>query len=1053
MDRFDPFVKYADVYGDIINWEKDPMNKPQNQNKYFFSDGKTYYEQICKMLRLMSVFKEAFNQIYSNEDEISEAWENFVNNLSASVVEGSEPDVTLTWTDDSVNFEFTMVPGAQGEQGVGITSISFNSDYTMTITLSDGNTYTSMSLKGETGPQGPQGETGSGLQILDVYATLADLQSAHPTGQPGDAYQVGSAGNYILYIWSSSQSAWVQAGTLGTVSPSTSAPLMDGTASAGSQNVYSRGDHVHPSDTSRASKEEMDALIKTSQALIDQSFTYRESPAIQDGLARFDKIKGNTLVWNQLIQNGNFESITGYGQGGGRSSLAVSNNIGTATLINTLSTTYQNYGTVKLVQGHKILVHYEFKVPRITSRVFACENNRTGAEYIFSDLRNVPANVWQTVNALHTVVIGGDETLTLCYFTTSMDGYELGDQYQLRNFMCIDLTAMFGAGNEPTSVAEFTKLFPLPYYSYNTGELLSFNGTGIKTVSKNQFDTQVATTSYQGLTLTKTQGTIRAVYSGGSQYAGFNFYGSPVFTDTFLKGKYRLSFDVKGLDTQWTVGLRQGASFLSGGQALAISNDGHYSFTIDAEANPNCYLSFARTGNKTTAYDVTFSNIQLELGTTETSYTPFEEKTISLPISTYFPTGMKSAGSVYDELTESKAITRIGAVDLGTLDWSSSSTAVSGKSRWNATVNGIKLAEAQSSTANILTNKYKAFTWNNSFNANVGDGIAVSSTAERLSIYDESLATSTAESVKSSLSGVYLYYELATETETSIDPDLIFKSYLDGTEQLFPVNGSVPLTSPILADISYLSIDDAMEYIIDKLANVPQNTQQILESLEDDVADLQTDVGALQPAVSTLQTSVGNINTNIGQLSSTVAGHTASISDMQSDITDLNTGLSNLEDTVTGNTSRIGTLETGLSTTNGNVQNLETSVSDLDDTVTAQGTTVTALDSIISDISNNPVVSALGSHELGFVAAYVEATLAANAGTRVTIPKPVIFPNNYTPLFIVGMSTGSSDVSICEIPPTFGSRDSVSCRVWNHGSQQTVQVTVYILCMRQRQSQ
>ena len=62
MDRFDPFVKYADVYGDIINWEKDPMNKPQNQNKYFFSDGKTYYEQICKMLRLMSVFKEAFNR-------------------------------------------------------------------------------------------------------------------------------------------------------------------------------------------------------------------------------------------------------------------------------------------------------------------------------------------------------------------------------------------------------------------------------------------------------------------------------------------------------------------------------------------------------------------------------------------------------------------------------------------------------------------------------------------------------------------------------------------------------------------------------------------------------------------------------------------------------------------------------------------------------------------------------------------------------------------------------------------------------------------------------
>lgn len=35
------------------------------------------------------------------------------------------------------------------------------------------------------------------------------------------------------------------------VSPYTSNPSMDGTASAGSSNLYARGDHVHPSDTSR----------------------------------------------------------------------------------------------------------------------------------------------------------------------------------------------------------------------------------------------------------------------------------------------------------------------------------------------------------------------------------------------------------------------------------------------------------------------------------------------------------------------------------------------------------------------------------------------------------------------------------------------------------------------------------------------------------------------------------------------------------------------------------------------------------------------------------
>lgn len=54
--------------------------------------------------------------------------------------------------------------------------------------------------KGDTGAQGPQGiqgpkgdkgDPGSGFHILGDYATYADLVAAHPTGQVGDAWQVG----------------------------------------------------------------------------------------------------------------------------------------------------------------------------------------------------------------------------------------------------------------------------------------------------------------------------------------------------------------------------------------------------------------------------------------------------------------------------------------------------------------------------------------------------------------------------------------------------------------------------------------------------------------------------------------------------------------------------------------------------------------------------------------------------------------------------------------------------------------------------------------------
>ena len=998
MDRFDPFVKYADVYGDIINWEKDPMNKPQNQNKYFFSDGKTYYEQICKMLRLMSVFKEAFNQIYNNEDEISEAWENFVNNLSASVVEGSEPDVTLTWTDDSVNFEFTMVPGVPGDPGVGITSISFNSDYTMTITLSDGTTYTSMSLKGETGPQGPQGEAGSGLQILDVYATLADLQSAHPTGQPGDAYQVGSGGSYTLYIWSSSQSAWVQAGTLGTVSPYTSAPLMDGTASAGSQNLYARGDHVHPSDTSRASQEELDALIKTSQALIDQSFIYRESPAIQDGLARFDKIKGNTLVWNQL-QNGISATTTSNG----------------VTFTKTDNTKLTLSGTS--TQGVTRRFNNDYSMPIVKGHKYLLRSNHADVSGIRMVLYQSDWTSSITANGLADEIITATTTSSKARFCVQINAADIVTNGIALIPQVFDLTLMFGAGKEPATVEEFTSLFPLSYYDFNQGTLLSFNGSGIKTTGKNLVFKTIESCNIDSTGKLVTDG--QNLYDMQVAYVqkGISYYIGNNRTDSAIVG-YFTSEPVVGSVTY------DGQRRL--GHAIYFTSD----FTG--------YIAF-RTERP-------FNKATLHIGSVPMEYEPYVENEDELPISTFFPTGMKSAGAVYDELTPTRAITRIGAVDLGSLTW----TYDSQNTVFRGALSGIKRKLA-TEKANLLCSMYETETQNRVVGQNYNMCISTLNWEDYVVVRNNTY--NNPATFKTAMSGVYLFYELSTPIETAVDLSLDFKSYEDGTEQLLPVNGSVPSTSPILADMTYLSIDDAMEYIIDKLANVPLNTQQILDSLEDDVTDLQTDVGALQPAVSALQTSVGNINTNIGQLSSTVAGHTSSISDMQSDITDLNTDLSDLSGTVTDHTSRIGTLESGLSTTNGNVQNLETSVSDLDDTVTAQGTTVTALDDIISDISNNPVLSSLGSHELGFAVASVEATLPANTGTMVTIPKPTIFPNNYTPLFIVGMSTGSYNVSICSIPHTFGNSNSVTCRVWNHGSEQTTQISVYILCIRQKQSQ
>lgn len=74
--------------------------------------------------------------------------------------------------------------------------------------------------KGETGaqgPTGPKGDTGApgdSYTVKGLYATLAALQTAHPTGSAGDAWFVGTADSNTVYQWDVDKAAWVNVGAL-----------------------------------------------------------------------------------------------------------------------------------------------------------------------------------------------------------------------------------------------------------------------------------------------------------------------------------------------------------------------------------------------------------------------------------------------------------------------------------------------------------------------------------------------------------------------------------------------------------------------------------------------------------------------------------------------------------------------------------------------------------------------------------------------------------------------------------------------------------------------
>lgn len=101
------------------------------------------------------------------------------------------------------------------------------------------------------------------LSPKGIYATIEDLETAHPVGGEGDAWLVGDSTSNVVYMWDTEQEAWENIGTLvggngfntaynKSFELSSTNIKMNGTASVGLLDTIARADHVHPSDTSKA---------------------------------------------------------------------------------------------------------------------------------------------------------------------------------------------------------------------------------------------------------------------------------------------------------------------------------------------------------------------------------------------------------------------------------------------------------------------------------------------------------------------------------------------------------------------------------------------------------------------------------------------------------------------------------------------------------------------------------------------------------------------------------------------------------------------------------
>lgn len=212
------------------------------------------------------------------------------------------------------------------------------------------------------------------------------------------------------------------------------------------------------------------------------------------------KVIGATVAWNQLVQNGNFASATGWSARLG--TVAVSGGVATVTpssngtdrgLISTSS------ATIPIKANHKYLLSVDVMSPINGTLALSISGSAQKSH-------SVTANTWVSCQAIWTSASDMPEGRFYALLSQNITTLQT-IQYKKAN--AFDLTQMFGSTiadyiyaleqNTPgAGVAYFRNLFPAPYYEYNAGELMSVKTSAHKMVGFNAYNPTTGTAKLVG---------------------------------------------------------------------------------------------------------------------------------------------------------------------------------------------------------------------------------------------------------------------------------------------------------------------------------------------------------------------------------------------------------------------------------------------------------------------------------------------------------------------------------------------------------------------------
>lgn len=368
-----------------------------------------------------------------------------------------------------------------------------------------------------------------------------------------------------------------------------------------------------------------------------------------------------------------------------------------------------------------------------------------------------------------------------------------------------DLTLMYGVGNEPASVSDFVKLYPLNRYTYNIGEVIPFAGQNLVTTGFNQWDEEweigniSPSTGIEGTSTTA----IRSKNFNRCIPNAIYYCKCSNYVDIYACAIIFYDSNRQRVAGAWCCGN-----------------------TIQAPVDA-VYFKLS-TNSSGTRYGATYNNdicINISNPDRNGTYEPYEKHTLPLDPSQWrdkngdlvFPYGgMHGVGTAYDYAKVDadgyirKAVRACGQIDMGSVVWrKETSSAFTAGYFFSSGVDNV--LKSGTNVNDCIVPKY-TFT------------VVISPTEntygryeKNLRIYDSSYTD--AATFKSAMSGVMLTYVLENPVEVELATP-VYAKYLvdkDGTEEITPANGTTPYTT--MANLSILYAMDARG----EIKNLPKN--------------------------------------------------------------------------------------------------------------------------------------------------------------------------------------------------------------------------------------